>query len=170
MWNTYFLTKGNSNLRNRIKHAIQSDNTNWSFSDNRKRINVSYIWHVCDITITIGIFVVIKVGGNEIITNNWGVPRLRNTPESRQTLHQQPCQDVEYNVVWKIDIPPSEGCWLWTPFSYLRNWFRHSSTATPWTQKGPKREKDISKGTYRFFLFDNPIHINHIKYQYQELS
>ena len=30
--------------------------------------------------------------------------------------------------------------------------------------------KKTSPSTCRFFLFDNPIHINHIKYQHQELS
>ena len=36
----------------------------------------------------------------------------------------------------------------------------------PQTSKGPKHEKDISKVPVDFFLFDNSIQINDIKYQH----
>ena len=36
----------------------------------------------------------------------------------------------------------------------------------PQTSKGPKHEKDISKVPIDFFLFDNSIKINDIKYQH----
>ena len=72
--------------------------------------------HVYDITITIIIISimsmsmseVIKVSWDEIGAGDWGVPGSANAPESYDWFDRQPCQDVEYNVVWEIILPSSE--------------------------------------------------------------
>ena len=55
------------------------------------------------------------------------------------------------------------------PISLYNAFYKLIANVTPRTQKGPKHEKHL-KRTYRFFPLNNSIQINHIKYQYQELS
>ena len=45
---------------------------------------------------------------DEIGAGDWGVPGFANASESYDWFGRQPCQDVEYDVVWEIILPSSE--------------------------------------------------------------
>ena len=110
--------------------------------------------HVYDITITIIIIsisimsmseVIIKVSWDEIGAGDWGVPGFANAPESYDWFCMQPCQDVEYDVVWEIILPSSEEdrwfCRLW-----------HFSTEE---LKNRDKLKEIRGCFFFYFLFLN---------------